>query len=216
MSSEKPLRIALMASGNGSNAVNLIEWAREHKEVEVVAVVSDQGSAPVLARAAELGVANFCIEKGGRSKFEHEQALLDVLQPLRPDWICLCGYMRLLGVRFLSEFKWPGTKLYRVINIHPSLLPAFPGKKAYEDAFSYGVKLSGASVHLVDEGMDTGPVIAQRSFERKDDDEIEDFKRRGLAVEHQLYRDVMDLVRQGRLQLEKKGSSWYVCTDQTN
>jgi phosphoribosylglycinamide formyltransferase-1 len=124
------------------------------------------------------------------TRLEHEEKVRELLQTISFDYIILAGYMRILSPKFLNHFRDP-RGFFRVINIHPSLLPAFPGKCAYEDAFNYGVKISGITVHLVDEQVDHGAILAQQSFPRLPDDTLETFKARGLAVEHALYPAVL-------------------------
>lgn len=213
MKSNNPLKIALLASGNGTNAENLMKYARDHDDIEVVGLISDQSEARALERAKTWSVPTAICPVGKKSKEEQELEMIEVLRHWGADWICLCGYMRLLSSKFLQSFPLGDSGLARVLNIHPSLLPAFPGLDAYEKAFHYGVKVAGATVHLVDNGMDTGPIILQRSFNRHDGDGLEDFKQRGLALEYELYREALDLIRHGRLHPLKKGTSWYVCTD---
>lgn len=190
-----------------------MSYAQEHEDIEVVGLISDQKEAKALARAESFAVPTAVCPVDKKTKEEQELEMLEVLRHWQAEWICLCGYMRLLSPSFLEHFPLGGTELTRVLNIHPSLLPAFPGLDAYEKAFRYGVKVAGATVHFVDRGMDTGPVILQRTFNRQDGDTLEDFKNRGLALEYKLYREALDLIRHGRLHPLKKGTSWYVCTD---
>jgi phosphoribosylglycinamide formyltransferase-1 len=114
------------------------------------------------------------------------------------DFLVLAGYMRILSESFLRAYKDP-RGFYRIVNIHPSLLPSFPGKSAYEDAFNYGVKVSGITIHLVDEKVDHGYILAQEAFPRFDDDTLATFKARGLAVEHKLFPEVLQTLANGEL-----------------
>jgi phosphoribosylglycinamide formyltransferase 1 len=211
----KPLRLVLLASGNGSNAENLMSYAREHDDVEVVGLLSDNPEAFALQRAQRNQVPTAVVSAKGKSAQIREAEMIEQINHWKADWLCLCGYMRLLSQDFLSKFPLESTGLSRVLNIHPALLPAFPGLDGYGQAFDAGVKLAGATVHLVDAGMDTGPIVLQKAFERRDHDSLETFKARGLEHEYQLYREALDLIRHGRLQPQKKGSSWYVCTHST-
>ena len=122
---------------------------------------------------------------------QHEADILDAISGWQPEWIFLAGYMRILSANFLRSFQDPVTRRYRVVNIHPSLLPDFPGMDAYRRAFESGVPEGGVTVHLVDEGVDTGPVLAQESFPRMADDDLASFVTRGQSVEHRLYVDVL-------------------------
>ncbi|MBW1982063.1 MAG: phosphoribosylglycinamide formyltransferase [Deltaproteobacteria bacterium] len=114
-----------------------------------------------------------------------EREIISLVEPIEPDLVCLAGYMRLLSPYFIQKFNRAGA--YGIMNIHPALLPAFPGEHGYEDTFNYGCRFGGITVHYVDEGEDTGPVIAQAVYPIWPDDTLEDIKRRGLALEYQLY-----------------------------
>jgi phosphoribosylglycinamide formyltransferase 1 len=162
---------------------------------KVPVVLANNPDAPALEIARQFGVTTVCVPHNGLSREDHESAVLAELKKYRIDYVVLAGYMRVLTPRFLQAYR--GDKAggyFRVINIHPSLLPAFPGAKAYDDAFHYGVKVSGITVHLVDEAVDHGPILAQQAFLRLDDDTIEDFKKRGLSVEHDLLPKVLQQI----------------------
>lgn len=159
----------------------------------VPVVLSNNADAPALDTAKKFGVQTAGISHRGLSREAHEDLLLKQLATYEVDYVVLAGYMRILTSHFLRNFRDPAG-YFRVINIHPSILPAFPGANAYEEAFAYGVRLSGITVHLVDEQVDHGPIIAQESFERLDSDSLETFKSRGLAVEHRLYPAVLQRV----------------------
>lgn len=132
-------------------------------------------------------------------KAAHEAAIYEWMNSKNVDWVFLAGYMRILSADFIKKFHDPNLGVSRILNIHPSLLPSFPGKNAYEQAFQAGVKSSGVTVHFVDPGVDTGPPIIQESFPRFEQDTLEDFEKRGLEVEYRLYRKAMDMVSKGRL-----------------
>jgi len=193
-----PLLLAIMASGRGSNAKAILEAIEQGKlDAKVQCVISNMPHAPVLTMADNFGVPTFCIFHQGLSRENHETQVLNVLKDYQIDYLVLAGYMRLMTPTFLSAFH--AKNHYRIINIHPALLPAFPGAHGYEDAFQYGVKISGVTVHFVDEGIDTGPILMQESFPRLDDDTLETFKSRGLALEHVIYPKALQLLAQNRV-----------------
>ena len=156
----------IFVSGGGSNMAALIEAARvEDYPVEFIAVISDHKQAGGLAKAEAAGIRTAAFERRDYgSKAEHEAAILAFLDTLRPDLICLAGYMRLLSAEFIAA--WRG----RIINIHPSLLPLFPGLHTHQRALDAGMKVAGCSVHYVTEGVDEGPVIAQAAVPVVDGD----------------------------------------------
>jgi len=151
-------KIAILLSGRGSNflAIHRAIGAGE-LDAEIALVLSNVPQAPGLAKAAELGLETRAISHRGLKRKAHEARVIEVLKDAGAEWICLAGYMRLLGRAFVDAFE------HRIVNIHPSLLPAFPGLDAQAQAFEYGVKVSGCTVHLVDHGMDTGPIVMQEA-----------------------------------------------------
>jgi len=180
------IRFAIFASGNGSNAEALYQATKEgHLHGEVVGVFSDKEEAFVLERAAKWGVPTAQLSpKAFASKVDYEQAVLDQLRSWQVDFLVLAGYMRLIGPTLLNAFP------NKIVNIHPSLLPAFPGKDAIGQALAYGVQVTGVTVHLVDAGMDTGPILAQRAV--KVQATVEQTEACIHAVEHELYREALD------------------------
>ena len=184
------INLAIMASGSGTNAENLILFARNQSdfEINVCCVISNIEDAGVLKKATKLGVETHIVPKiKNESRIEHEKRIIDILSRYEVDWICLAGYMRVLSPTFLDHFFDTKKNISRIINIHPSLLPDFPGLNAYEQAFDAKVEESGATVHFVDQGVDTGPVIMQMSFKRDPDDSLESFKAKGMKNEYKLY-----------------------------
>ena len=162
---------------------------------EVAIVISDKRDAPGLEKARAQGIETVVIERRGRTREEHDLEIAAKLKEKGVDLICLAGYMRLLSPQFIQEFP------DRIINIHPSLLPAFPGLDAQRQAFDHGVKVTGCTVHFVNEDLDAGRVIAQRAVEVKNDDTLETLEARILDEEHKLYVEaVKGLMRefQGR------------------
>jgi len=190
-------KIGILISGRGSNMLALIEATeRGELDAEVAVVISNVEGAPGLEKARAHGVEALVISHKGLSREEHERRLVAELKKRQVELVCLAGYMRLLSPYFLSEF--PG----RVLNIHPSLLPAFPGLDAQRQALEYGVKFSGCTVHFVDEKMDHGPIIAQAVVPVYDDDTVETLSARILAEEHRLYVRAVALVLSGKYRIE--------------
>jgi len=152
---------------------------------EIVVVISDKADAAGLALARERGIETLAIERRGRKREEHEQDVIEALRERRVDLICLAGYMRLLSPCFINAFP------RRILNIHPSLLPSFPGLDAQRQALEHGVKFSGCTVHFVDETLDGGPIIAQRVVPVLEDDTVETLSTRILEQEHELYAEAV-------------------------
>jgi phosphoribosylglycinamide formyltransferase-1 len=165
-----------------------------HAEIEVV--VSDQPDAAGLARATERGIETLVVARRGRTRDEHERELIDALREREIDLVCLAGFMRLLSPRFVESFRG------RIINIHPSLLPSFPGLDAQRQAIEHGVKVSGCTVHFVDETLDNGAIISQRAVAISDDDTPETLAARILLEEHAAYAEAVALVASGRYRIE--------------
>jgi phosphoribosylglycinamide formyltransferase 1 len=155
---------------------------------EIALVVSDKADARGVELARERGHEAVVIERRGRTREEHERAIISVLQEHRVDLVCLAGYMRLLSPCFIEAFR------RRILNIHPSLLPAFPGLDAQRQALEHGVKVSGCTVHFVDETLDGGPIIAQRAVAVFESDTIDTLSARILEQEHQLYAEAIKIV----------------------
>lgn len=155
---------------------------------EIVIIISDKADAPGLELARERGIETRAIERSGRNREEHEREIISVLREYKVDLVCLAGYMRLLSPCFVEAFRG------RILNIHPSLLPAFPGLDAQRQALAHGVKVSGCTVHFVDETLDGGPIIAQRAVPVMEDDTVETLSARILEQEHKLYPEAVSLV----------------------
>ena len=192
-------RVAVLISGRGSNLQALIDAAvSEDFPAEIALVVSDRSDAQGLQRAERAGIASRVLvpkELGGRAAFE--QALEQALREADIDLICLAGFMRILGADFVG--RWQG----RLINIHPSLLPAFPGLDTHQRALEAGVKLHGCSVHFVDAGVDSGPIIGQAAVPVLPDDEPESLAARVLTAEHRLYPRCLGLICLGEIHLSE-------------
>ncbi len=187
------INIAVFISGRGSNLNAIIQAIADGSlDAKIVSVVSNDPEAYGLTIATQHELNTFALSHKGMKRKEHEKQILEHLGQYQVDYIVLAGYMRVLSPDFLKRFKEP--RYYRVINIHPSLLPAFPGTRGYEEAFEYGVRVSGVTVHLVDEHVDYGPILAQEPFPRFLEDSLESFRARGLSVEHALYPAVLQQI----------------------
>lgn len=162
--------------------------SRQVPNAEIAVVISDQPGAAGLARAEERGIKTLVVERRGRTREEHDREIVEALQKRQVVLVCLAGYMRLLSGEFLTAYGG------RVLNIHPSLLPAFPGLEPQRQALEAGVKWSGCSVHFVDATLDGGPIIAQSKVPVHDDDTVESLAARILPEEHKLYAEALAIV----------------------
>jgi phosphoribosylglycinamide formyltransferase-1 len=192
-----PLQVGVLASGRGSNLQALLDATRRPAfPARVAVVVSDREGAPALGHAVTHGVpAVFLNPKDAADRDAYDAALGRVLEEHRVGLVCLAGFMRILGPGFVRG--WRG----RLMNVHPALLPAFPGLHAQRQALEYGVKVTGATIHFVDEGLDTGPIILQSSVPVEPGDTEASLAGRILAEEHRLYPEAVRLFAQGRLRI---------------
>lgn len=205
-------KIAIFASGNGSNAEALLTYAKSNDILDhIVTIVTDNPEAKVIQRASAfqipvevIPIRRVQFDTFKAAKREQEQQVLTYLKSLSVNWIVLAGYMRIFSPNFLQEFLNREKNIYQVVNIHPSMLPLFPGKDGYGDAFKANVATSGVTVHFVDDGIDTGPIIHQEAFTRNADDTLESFKARGLALEHEIYPKILHKIVNGTLLQEVK------------
>jgi len=167
-------RLGVLVSGRGSNLQALIDASKDKDyPAEVVVVISNNPSAYAIERAKRENIPVFVVERENyKNKKEYEEKIKEILQSFRVDLVVLAGYMKIVGKTLLEAFP------NRIINIHPSLLPSFPGLEAQKQAWEYGVKISGCTVHFVDEGIDSGPIIGQRAVPVYDDDTPETFSRK--------------------------------------
>lgn len=188
------MSIAIFASGGGTNFESIVTQSHKENWPEAVSLlVVDREDAKALDRADRLDVPSIVVlPKSFPDKEAYEQSILKELEAKKIKWIILAGYMRLIGPTLLNKFKG------RILNIHPSLLPAFVGKDAIERAFDYPVKISGVTVHFVDEGMDTGPILAQVPVAIGESDTLATFQQKIHAVEHKLYPEVIRQLITGR------------------
>ncbi len=195
MNEAKPFKLAILASGNGSNFQAIVDAIQSHQlKSEVVRLVSDKADAYVIQRAHKHHIPATIIErKNFPDKESFEKAILTELQKSGAEWIILAGYMRIISSILLEAFP------QKILNIHPSLLPKFPGLHAIEQAWKAGEKKMGCTVHFVDEGCDTGPIIAQSSFELLPHDTLESITERMHQHEHKLYIQVLQWIETGKL-----------------
>jgi len=191
-------RTVVFISGGGSNMMALVQAAKaEDYPAEIVGVISDKADAGGLAKAAAEGIPTFAfVRKDYVSKDAHEAAILAALDELSPDIICLAGYMRLLSGAFIQRHEG------RILNIHPSLLPLFPGLHTHQRAIDAGMRIAGCTVHFVTEGMDEGPVIGQAAVPVLAGDTAEALAGRVLTIEHQLYPQALRLFAEGKVKME--------------
>ncbi len=185
-------KLAILLSGRGSN-FEAIARAVESGQIdaEIAVVISNRAGAWGLERARELGIEALCLPSRGMARDEYDVKLVEELKRHNPDLICLAGFMRLLTPAFIEAFRG------RILNIHPSLLPAFPGLDAQRQALEHGVRFSGCTVHFVDEGLDSGPIVIQAAVPVRDTDTVETLSDRILEAEHAAYPRAIALVLSG-------------------
>jgi len=186
--------IAVLISGRGSNFEALHRATREGRlPARIVLVLSNVATAAGIEHARSLGLHTAVVpSRGAGSRAAHEARVLEEIERAGAEWICLAGYMRLLSAEFVAAFP------NRILNIHPSLLPSFPGLDVQQAALDHGVRISGCTVHLVDAGLDSGPIVGQRAVEVRSCDDAASLARRILRQEHELYADAL-----GRLLTEE-------------
>jgi phosphoribosylglycinamide formyltransferase 1 len=190
-------RLAILLSGRGSNFEAIADRiAKGLLEAEIAVVVSNRPEARGLAVARERGIHAMVLPSKGLDREAYDRSLLEELRKYDVDLVCLAGYMRILSAGFVREFA------QRILNIHPSLLPAFPGLDAQHQALEYGVKLSGCTVHFVDEYLDAGPVLLQAAVPVYDDDTEESLSARILKEEHRIYPEAIRIVLRGDYRIE--------------
>ena len=186
-------RLAILISGRGSNMVALSDALRDGRVrgAEIALVLSDKTGAAGLSLARERGIETLAVERRGRTREEHEKEIIAALGAREVEVVCLAGYMRLLSPCFIEAFRG------RILNVHPSLLPAFPGLDAQRQALEHGVKWTGCTVHFVDETLDGGPIIEQQIVPVEDDDTVETLSARILSEEHRIYARALARVLDG-------------------
>jgi len=192
------LRLGVLASGRGSNLQAIIDAAQSNRiQAEVAVVVVDKAEAPARARARRAGIPSYFVDRTAYSNKEaFEKAIIELLEKHGVELVCLAGYMRILTPVMLEHYR------NRIINIHPSLLPAFPGLHAQKQALDYGVRFTGCTVHFVEEEVDAGPIIQQAVVPVLPDDTVETLSARILEQEHRIYVEAIHLYETGRLVIE--------------
>ena len=191
-------RLGILLSGRGSNFLAIDRAIREHRlpGVEIAVVLSNIPDAPGLTAARDLRLPAFCIPSAGRKRAEHDAEIIARLHQHRVDLVCLAGYMRIISPHFVQAFP------QRILNVHPSLLPAFTGLDAQHQAFDYGAKVAGCTVHFVDEAIDHGVIILQKTVPIHDDDTHETLSARILQQEHIAYPEAIARVLSGQFTSE--------------
>jgi len=190
-------RLGILLSGRGSNFKAIADNVASGKiAAEIAVVISNRPQAPGLELARERGLNAVGLPSKGLQREEYDRLLIEELRKNKVDLVCLAGFMRLLSATFVREFR------NQVLNVHPSLLPSFPGLDAQHQAVEHGVKFSGCTVHFVDEGPDTGPIVKQAAVEVLDDDTADTLAARILVEEHRIYTEAVNFVLAGNYRIE--------------
>jgi phosphoribosylglycinamide formyltransferase 1 len=199
------LKVVILISGNGSNLQAIIDYIQQQRlAINIEAVISNRADAFGLTRASQANIPNQVLEhQRYATRAEYDQALLDCLTQYQPDLIVLAGFMRILGPPVVNAFY------DRIINIHPALLPKFPGLNTYRQALTAGETVHGTTVHFVTETVDAGPIIAQSSFPITPTDTKETLKTRTQTLEHELYPKVIEWYAKGLFQLKQNTVIWH-------
>jgi phosphoribosylglycinamide formyltransferase 1 len=193
-------RLGILLSGRGSNFLAIAKAISERRlqGAEIAVVLSNIEGAPGLAAARQLGLPAFAIPSAGRKRAEHDAEMIARLHQHKVDLVCLAGYMRIISPAFISKFP------NRILNVHPSLLPAFPGLDAQKQALEYGAKIAGCTVHFVDEAVDHGVIILQKTVPVNDDDTADTLSARILEQEHVAYPEAIARVLGGRFTIQDR------------
>jgi phosphoribosylglycinamide formyltransferase-1 len=190
-------RLGILLSGRGSNFLAIADAIAEKRlDAQIACVISNRSDAPGLTAALDRGIHAISFPSKGLDREIYDRQLIEGLHAHHVDLVCLAGFMRILSGHFIREFP------QRILNIHPSLLPAFPGLDAQHQALAHGVKIAGCTVHFVDEGLDSGPIVAQASVPVLDDDTADSLSARILKEEHRLYSEAIALVLSGRYRVD--------------
>jgi phosphoribosylglycinamide formyltransferase-1 len=191
-------RVAVLLSGRGSNFEAIADAVTDGRipDAEIAVVVSNREKALGLEKARQRGLEAVVIPSKGRQREEYDREVVTVLKKKEVDLVCLAGFMRLLSPYFVGEFR------NRILNIHPALLPSFPGLEGQKQALEHGAKFSGCTVHFVDENLDAGPIVLQAVVPVHDDDTEETLSARILREEHRIYPEAIKLVLSGRYRIE--------------
>ena len=197
MAEQKKIKVAILASGRGSNFVAIADAIEKDSiAAEIAFLFSNKATAKAIEIAKQRGITTKIIESKNCAREEFDDRLLTTLKESNIDLVILAGFMKIVGKDIIKAFP------YKIINIHPSLLPSFKGLNAQRQAIEYGAKVSGCSVHFVDEGVDTGPIILQATVPVHDDDTEETLSKRILNEEHRIFAEALKLFSEGRLSIE--------------
>jgi phosphoribosylglycinamide formyltransferase-1 len=197
MSSQATKRLGILISGRGSNLLAIADAiAADQLDAEVAIVISNRPEAPGIAMARQRGLQAIALASKGLDREAYDRRLIEELRKSGVDLVCLAGYMRILSGHFIREFP------HRILNIHPSLLPAFPGLDAQHQALEHGAKISGCTVHFVEEGLDSGPIVSQAVVPVLADDTAESLSARILTEEHRIYPEAIGLILSGRYRID--------------
>ncbi len=191
-------RIGILLSGRGSNFEAIADNVASGKipNAEIAIVISNREQAPGIEKARQRGLETAVISSKGLEREQYDRKVVALLEETKVDLVCLAGFMRLLSPYFISRFPC------RILNIHPALLPAFPGLEAQRQALEHGVKVTGCTVHFVDENLDAGPIIIQTVVPVENDDTVETLSSRILKEEHRIYSEAIRIVLEGRYRIE--------------
>lgn len=191
-------RIAVLLSGRGSNFEAIADSvaARRIPDAEIAVVVSNRENAPGLEKARQRGLETVVIPSRGRQREEYDREVVTLLEQKQVDLVCLAGFMRILSPHFVQAFR------HRILNIHPALLPSFTGLEGQRQALEWGVKITGCTVHFVDESLDGGAIVAQAAVAVEDTDTEETLSARILREEHSIYTEAINLVLSGKFRIE--------------
>ncbi|WDT93796.1 phosphoribosylglycinamide formyltransferase [Thermoleophilum album] len=192
-------RVGVLVSGRGTNLQALIDRVHRCEGIEIVAVASNRADAQALERARRAGIETAVFSASSYpDRAARDRALADWLAERAVDLVVLAGFMEILSAEFVDRFRW------RIVNVHPALLPAFPGTRAIEQALEYGVKVTGVTVHFVDEGVDTGPIILQEAVPVPYSRDVSELEERIHAVEHRLLPEAVRLIARGAVRPDER------------
>jgi len=192
-------RVGVLVSGRGTNLQALIDRVHRREGIEIVAVASNRADAQALERARRAGIETAVFSASSYAdRAARDRALGDWLAQRAVDLVVLAGFMEILSAEFVDRFRW------RIVNVHPALLPAFPGTRAIEQALEYGVKVTGVTVHFVDEGVDTGPIILQEAVPVPYSRDVSELEERIHAVEHRLLPEAVRLIARGAVRPDER------------
>lgn len=192
-------KLGILLSGRGSNFEAIANSVDSNKiDAEIAVVISNKPNALGLERARARDIPAVCIPSKGLEREEYDRQVVALLREKKVDLVCLAGFMRLVSAYFVKEFR------QRILNVHPSLLPAFPGLEGQKQALDYGVKFTGCTVHFVDEHLDAGPIIRQATVPVNDDDTEETLSLRILKEEHRIYTEAINLVLSGKFRIAER------------